>query len=602
MKELGRRRGQDLYRRGTGRGKRLVSTLVLGLASAVVFVPAHFVGHAGAADQVVHIQHFPTGTPCGYEDSWHAPRGTDSNGNPLYHEGVDFIAKAGVPIYAATDGTITKMNSSNRGGTQLYLTRSDGTYFFHAHISSYAPGLKVGDKVTAGTVIAYIGQTGDAKASVPHLHFEVHPGGGPPVNPYPIVREVDGCYGKPKPQPPVAGTTATTAATATTAPSKPGATNPPGNGGTTPVGPNGDATGTANTPGETTGNFGGLTAMTPARFADTRNRFWLHRMVPGEVQPLTIAGRNGVPADATMAAVNVTVTRASASGHITAWPCGLPKPETSTLNFTAGETVANAAMIGLGKGKLCLSSKVATDLVVDVTGSQSASATLRFTPSEPKRLADTRTTHRLSGGEMVTVPIADATAKAVSINVTSVDAAGAGYLTVWPCGQDRPTASSLNTAGGDVVPNSMTVMVGASRSICIYTQSSTDVLVDLAGTWQDATGLMTAPVLPDRLLDTRLDRRVVAAGEEFQISVAGVDAAPKDLAAAQVNLTATGTATDGFITVWPCGSSRPTVSNLNPTKGQTVANGAIVGLSNGDLCVYSSTTTDLIIDLTAVFR
>jgi hypothetical protein len=58
----------------------------------------------------------------------------------------------------------------------------------------------------------------------------------------------------------------------------------------------------------------------------------------------------------------------------------------------------------------------------------------------------------------------------------------------------------------------------------------------------------------------------------------------------------------GYITVWPCSASRPTASNLNPTKGHTVANGAIVGLSDGDVCVYSSTTTDLIIDLTAVLK
>jgi hypothetical protein len=69
-----------------------------------------------------------------------------------------------------------------------------------------------------------------------------------------------------------------------------------------------------------------------------------------------------------------------------------------------------------------------------------------------------------------------------------------------------------------------------------------------------------------------------------------------------VNLTATGTQRDGYLTVWPCGNARPTASNLNPVAGATVANGATVGLTGGVLCLYSSTTTQVIVDLTAVMR
>ena len=80
---------------------------------------------------------------------------------------------------------------ANTWGNALWLTLPDGTYYFYAHLSSFADGIGVGTKVTAGTVIGYVGKTGNA--SVPHLHFEVHPNGGAAVNPYPIVKAVSGC-------------------------------------------------------------------------------------------------------------------------------------------------------------------------------------------------------------------------------------------------------------------------------------------------------------------------------------------------------------------------------------------------------------------------
>ena len=71
------------------------------------------------------------------------------------------------------------------------MTIADGTYFFYAHMSAFAPGLSVGSAVKAGQIIGQVGMTGDA--TIPHLHFEVHPGGGSSVNPTPYVKAVDGC-------------------------------------------------------------------------------------------------------------------------------------------------------------------------------------------------------------------------------------------------------------------------------------------------------------------------------------------------------------------------------------------------------------------------
>jgi hypothetical protein len=137
----------------------------------------------------VSISVFPVQGPCSFGDSYGAPRGGGRK-----HEGVDIIAKAGQWIYAAKNGTLTKRYLDAPGslsGNGWRLTASDGTYFFYAHLSAFASGLSVGSPVVAGQILGQVGKTGDA--SIPHLHFEVHPGGGAPVNPTPVVKAVDGC-------------------------------------------------------------------------------------------------------------------------------------------------------------------------------------------------------------------------------------------------------------------------------------------------------------------------------------------------------------------------------------------------------------------------
>ena len=141
------------------------------------------------ASGTVQIAQFPVQGKCYFTDTFGAPR---SGGRS--HEGVDIIAKSGQYVYAAVDGTLTKQYIDAPGtlaGNGWRLTRSDGTYFFYAHLSAFAPGLKVGSAVKAGQIIGQVGMTGNA--GTPHLHFEAHPGGGPAVNPTPIVKAVDGC-------------------------------------------------------------------------------------------------------------------------------------------------------------------------------------------------------------------------------------------------------------------------------------------------------------------------------------------------------------------------------------------------------------------------
>jgi peptidoglycan hydrolase-like protein with peptidoglycan-binding domain len=133
------------------------------------------------------LQVFPMQGRCGFTDTWGQAR---SEGRS--HEGTDIIGARGLALYATNDGVISKVSTGGRnGGNAIYLTLPNGTYFYYAHLDSFAPGIAAGVPVKAGQVIGYNGSTGNTET--PHLHFEVHPFGGPAVNPYAILKAVDAC-------------------------------------------------------------------------------------------------------------------------------------------------------------------------------------------------------------------------------------------------------------------------------------------------------------------------------------------------------------------------------------------------------------------------
>jgi murein DD-endopeptidase MepM/ murein hydrolase activator NlpD len=126
----------------------------------------------------------PVEPPYAYTDTWGAPRPGGRT-----HKGVDIMAPYGDKELAYTSGSIWLEKYEPAGGNDLWLQGDDGNIYFYAHISRYA--VPTGTRVSAGQVVAYVGDTGDARGT-PHLHFEVHPGGGAPVDPYPWAKRVCG--------------------------------------------------------------------------------------------------------------------------------------------------------------------------------------------------------------------------------------------------------------------------------------------------------------------------------------------------------------------------------------------------------------------------
>ncbi|MDQ3065822.1 MAG: M23 family metallopeptidase [Actinomycetota bacterium] len=176
------------FHRPTARGALLTVIALLLSAGAAAASPA------AKAPQIV----FPVLGESSYQDDFGDPRGQGG------HEGNDIMAPRKALVLAAEAGTVKFHTTSARAGCMLYLNGKSGTQYLYIHLNNdltmgndnqgsciagvaYAKGLKNGARVAAGQVIGYNGDSGDANAGSPHVHFEVHPGGGGAVNPFPYL-------------------------------------------------------------------------------------------------------------------------------------------------------------------------------------------------------------------------------------------------------------------------------------------------------------------------------------------------------------------------------------------------------------------------------
>jgi hypothetical protein len=242
---------------------------------------------------------------------------------------------------------------------------------------------------------------------------------------------------------------------------------------------------------------------------------------------------------------------------------------------------------------------------------QPAGQASAFAPIGPLRIVDTRNSLAFSAGESRVISLAKllpasvGPVSAVALNVTMVEAAAPGFLTVWPSGGQRPEASNLNIdRAGATAADFVTTAVSSSGEITVFSSVAANVIVDVAGTYK-AVGAAPAKagryvvISPTRLLDTRSLGITPGAGSERTLAVAGRDGIPTSgVAAVVANLTGTGTKSAGFVTAWATGD-RPNVSNLNLSEGMTRANQAVIPVGpDGSIRLYNDASTHLILDVT----
>ena len=362
------------------------------------------------------------------------------------------------------------------------------------------------------------------------------------------------------------------------------------------------------------GGAAGWVPITPARFVDSRISKGATRLLANSTKRVKLTGRLGLPDGVDAITANFTVTDTAGEAYLTVWNCSSPMPVASTLNFRAADTVANATSVPLdASGYVCLYSPTSMEIIIDVVGYYAPSATSEFTPTEPDRVMDTRTgvgygrIARMPANSTFELRLPDAPSAATGalLNVTTVDALADGYVTVYPCGTLPPT-SSVNQTPGKAVPNTVTTALSANKSICIYTYSTVNVVVDVFGYFATDDGRQFTPSAPFRWMDTRYrfwpdlnfgsNGYRINPGQEIRIPMAGQRGIPSTAKAVSVNLTVVDGTTIGHLSAYPCGTT-PTTSNVNFVVGSAVANGAVVSLSStGFLCITSPTFVHVVID------
>jgi hypothetical protein len=379
--------------------------------------------------------------------------------------------------------------------------------------------------------------------------------------------------------------------------------------------------------GPSTGEF---TPVTPYRLFDTRSP---DQRPPGASalqsgageMAFDMTGQSGMPPGATGTLLNVTTTNPAAAGYVRVYPCGTV-PTISTVNFDAGQTAANLAMVKLpADSRLCFASLVPTDLVVDVAGWFSPTGQgvgSGYTTVDPVRVLDTRdpalapggVVAPLGGGQELRFRLAgwsgfpsDATAALLNLTVTNPQAAG--YVRVYPCG-DEQEVSNVNYVAGQTVANLAAVKVADNGDVCFKSYAPADLVVDLAGWFAPGTGSSFATPDPARLFDTRDPQTAPGGapqklpdGVELAVQITGAGVVPAGATAVALNVTAADPLGDGYVKVYPCGAGNPLVSNVNYRAHQVAAaNLAVVKLpADGRVCFSSYAPTDLVVDLAGWF-
>lgn len=375
--------------------------------------------------------------------------------------------------------------------------------------------------------------------------------------------------------------------------------------------------------------------LPPDRVLDTRSGIGAPTgsLGSGGRVDVKVTGVGGVPSSGvTAVALNVTVTSASGpQSFLTVWPKGAPRPHASNLNFSAGVSVPNLVIARVGAdGSASVYNDTGTvHVVADVQGwySNAGTAGSSYIPVDPARILDTRDGTGTGGAVAQTGPggvvhldvtgvggVPATGVSAVVLNMTVDRATGPeSFLTVWPAGSPRPTASNLNFSSGPASTNLVVARVGVDGQVAIHNNlGSTDIIADVAG-WFAAPGTQPLgsryfPLDPARLLDTRTGTGGHAGQlgprETIELNVAGVGGVPASGATSVVlNVTATGpSAPDSFLTLFPAGTARPLASNLNFVAGETVPNLVVVRVQNGRVSIFNNLgSTDVIADVQGWF-
>ncbi|MDG1267544.1 MAG: SGNH/GDSL hydrolase family protein, partial [Ilumatobacter sp.] len=312
--------------------------------------------------------------------------------------------------------------------------------------------------------------------------------------------------------------------------------------------------------------------ITGVRVIDTREEA-AGPLTPRETRVVDFEGIT--PENASAVALYVGAAKTQSKGYFAARPCG-SSTSGSTVNYPPSTAIGAPTIVALGEDDdVCVYSSGTADLVIDIQGAfVDGTDGMTFQPlATPDRLVDTRKAGR-SNEVVVPVP---AGAGAVAVNLTATGAQQRGFLSAYPCGQAGGVAN-LNFRPGSAWSASAIVNVSEADTICVSSSVSTDVIVDITGTFAVGAGLRYVPVTPTRMLDTR-----DGTGGWFPIHGAGqtigTRVAPPSAQAVTGTITMVRPLDRGYVTADACSGSART-SSANAAAGAVIANSVTLGISD----------------------
>lgn len=294
-------------------------------------------------------------------------------------------------------------------------------------------------------------------------------------------------------------------------------------------------------------------------------------------------------------------------------------PTMSSSRYTGPITVSSTETIEA----IAIASGLANSDVVPATYAINTGpgSGLLFVPVVPCRIADTRSPEGpFSGpepgaGSTRAFSIAQSpcgiplNAAAYSLNVTVVPDASLNHLTIWPAGETQPDLPTLNS-DGRIKAEAAIVSAGVNGGVSVYVSDATQVILDIDGYFV-APGTTTLalsfyPLTPCRIADTRkpsgpLGGPSISGGNSRNFTISGNCGIPSTAQAYSLNVTAVPHTTLNYLTTWPTGETQPYVSTLNSLTGAITANAAIVPAGSGDISIYASDTTDVVLDVNGYF-
>lgn len=373
--------------------------------------------------------------------------------------------------------------------------------------------------------------------------------------------------------------------------------------------------------GNDTAQPGTFVPVNPKRFLDTAITSPTNPVGPNGTVSFQVAGADNIPANASAVVFNLTVADAKSFGHVRAYPAGATPPDTSNVNYATGQIVANSVTVPIGEGgkvTLLNTSGGSTHLLADVSGyyvGGPPAAAGAFVPMVPDRFLDTRKTTKVGPDGTVSFQVTGAEegipadASAVIFNLTVADAESHGHVRAYPAGATAPDTSNVNYDKGQIVPNSVTVPIGAGGKVELLNTSlgSTHLIADVSGYYiggsPTAVGAFV-PKVPSRFLDTRNTAGPVGPDGTVSFQVGGASGIPTKVSAVVFNLTVADTQSYGYVRAYPSATTPPGTSNVNYGKGQIVPNSVTVPVGTDgkvELLNTSSGSTHVISDVSGYF-